>query len=45
LWNTPHGSGAIRYFDVLELPDAMHIYYEMALPDGSHDLRVWRVQR
>jgi len=43
LWNTPHGSGAIRYFDVLALEDATYVYYEMALPDGSHDLRVWRV--
>lgn len=42
LFHTPHGSGAIRYFDVLALPDATHVYYEMARPDGSHDLRVYR---
>ena len=42
LLHTPHGAGAIRYFDVLPLSDATYIYYEMARPDGSHDLRVYR---
>ena len=42
LFHTPHGAGAIRYFDVLRLSDATFVYYEMALPDGSHDLRVFR---
>ncbi len=42
---TPHGSGALRYFDVLVLRDAKLFYYEMARPDGSHDLRVYHMAR
>jgi hypothetical protein len=34
--------GALRYFDVLALPDVTYFYYEMARPDGAHDLRVYR---
>jgi hypothetical protein len=40
---TPQGHGALRYFDVLAFDDVRYIYYEMALADGSHDLRL--VQR
>jgi len=40
-WVTvPHGSGSVRYVDVLEHGDGFRFYYEMALPDGSHELRV-----
>ena len=42
LMTTPQGSGALRYFDVLPFADATYVYYEMALPDGSHDMRVFR---
>lgn len=42
LFRAPHGSGAVRYFDVITLDDATFVYYEMARPDGSHDLRVYR---
>lgn len=42
LFHTPHGVGAIRYFDVLPLSDATYVYYEMARPDRSHELRVYR---
>jgi hypothetical protein len=42
-WMTPPaGNRALRYFDVLSLSDATDFYYEMAQPDGSHDLRVYR---
>ncbi|MBX6312071.1 MAG: hypothetical protein IRY99_03995 [Isosphaeraceae bacterium] len=39
----PHGTGALRYFDVLSLPEARYFYYEMARLDGGHDLRVLRI--
>ncbi|MCH8047465.1 MAG: hypothetical protein IID44_27540 [Planctomycetes bacterium] len=39
----PRGEkAALRYFDVLDLPEATFFYYEMARQDGSHDLRVFR---
>ncbi len=45
-WVTvPWGSGSVRYVDVLPLPDAWLFYYEMARPDGAHELRVARVER
>ncbi len=44
----PLGDGetapAARYFDVLNLPEATLFFYELCLPDGSHDLRVERVE-
>ncbi len=42
---SPYGEKtALRYFDVLALPERTLFYYEMALADGSHDLRVYALQ-
>jgi hypothetical protein len=43
LFRSPETRGALRYFDVLALPEVTYFYYEMARPDGSHDLRVHRM--
>lgn len=42
LFPADQAPGAIRYFDVVASSDATYFYYEMGLPDGSHDLRVYR---
>lgn len=42
LFQSPDGSGAVRYFDVIPLSTATYFYYEISRPDGSHELRVYR---
>ncbi|MFH1922521.1 MAG: hypothetical protein ABIP48_21885 [Planctomycetota bacterium] len=42
LFPSPKPAAALRYFDVVALPDVTCFYYEMARPDGSHELRVYR---
>jgi predicted GH43/DUF377 family glycosyl hydrolase len=40
---SPHASGSVRYVEAVpDGPDVV-LYYEFALPDGSHDLRVQRL--
>lgn len=36
----PHGSGSVRYVDVVVVGHRYHYYYEMVRPDGAHELRV-----
>jgi hypothetical protein len=39
----PHGSGSVRYLDVLPLDGEWWIYYELARADGAHELRLQRL--
>lgn len=45
LMHQPNASGSLRYFDVVELPEATFYYYETARADGSHELRVLKRDR
>jgi hypothetical protein len=36
---SPHGTGALRYLDVVPVEDAHFFYYEVARSDGAHELR------
>lgn len=38
-----HATGSLRYPDAVELGGVLHLYYEYARPDGSHELRLSRV--
>ncbi len=40
---SPHGSGSLRYLDMVYAFDQLHFFYEYARPDGSHELRMNRV--
>ena len=42
---SPHGTGSLRYVDVLAVGHELFYYYEVACPDGSHELRVSIVER
>jgi len=42
---SPAGSGSLRYVDVVVFDDAYWFYYEYARTDGSHELRMNRVER
>ena len=36
----PHASGSVRYACAVERGDTLFVYYEMALPNESHELRL-----
>ncbi len=42
---SPHGTGSLRYVDVLPVGHELFYYYELARPDGSHELRVSVIER
>jgi hypothetical protein len=42
---SPHGTGSLRYPDVLERDNELWIYYEYARADGSHELRLNRMPK
>jgi len=46
LLRSPYGSGCLRYLDALHLPEEGRVlyYYELARPDGAHELRLSEVQ-
>ncbi len=42
---SPHGTGSLRYVDVLSVGRELFYYYELCRPDGSHELHVNVVER
>jgi hypothetical protein len=43
--SAPHGTGCLRYAEVVPVGGEWFVYYEMARPHGSHELRLSRVPR
>jgi len=41
---SPHASGSLRYMDALQIDSTIFYYYELALKDGSHELRVSKIE-
>ena len=39
-FTSPHASASLRYLDAKFANGAWHLFYELARPDGSHDLRM-----
>lgn len=42
---SPHAGGSLRYVDVLPVGHELFYYYELARPDGAHELRAGVVER
>jgi hypothetical protein len=42
---SPHGSGSLRYVDILPVGHEIFCYYEIAREDGAHELHVSVVER
>jgi hypothetical protein len=40
---SPGGTGSVRYLDTMTVDGQWWLYYEMARPDGAHDLRYQQV--
>lgn len=38
-WTSPHRSGSLRYLDAQIAGSEVHLFYELAKPDGAHELR------
>jgi hypothetical protein len=41
---SPHASGSLRYLDAVPAPDGIYCYYEYARADGSHELRLSKLE-
>ena len=41
---SPHGSGGLRYVDAVNVDGELFVYYEYCRADGSHELRLNRIQ-
>jgi hypothetical protein len=39
-WMSEHGSGSLRYLDLVVHQDKTHVVYELARADGAHELRL-----
>jgi hypothetical protein len=37
---SPHSTGALRYLDIVPVQGRFYAFYEMARPDGAHELRM-----
>lgn len=37
--SSPHGTGSLRYMDIVPLGDCYYYFYEQCRPDGAHELR------
>src|SRR5207248_1955269 len=44
-FTSPHGSKSLRYVDAQVIAHEAFLFYELARPDGSHDLRLARCRR